>query len=153
GTGAVYVFVRSGSAWSQQAKLTASDGGNGDNFGYSLVLRVNSNTALIGINNTQSAAAAYVFVRSGSAWSQQAKLTASHAVSGDSFGFPVALSADANPSFLGGLATNFGTGAAYVFVRSGSAWSQQAKLIASDGASGDKFGDALALTADGSTAL
>jgi hypothetical protein len=148
GTGAAYVFTRSGSTWSQQAKLTASDGASGDDFGFSVAL--SGSTAVVGADTKNSSTgAAYVFTRSGTTWTQQAKLTASDAAASDSFGFSVAI---ANSTAVVGADTkNSSTGAAYVFVRSGTTWSQQAKLTASDAAANGFFGYSAALS--GSTAV
>ena len=148
--GAAYVFVRSGVAWSPQGELTASDAGGGDQFGSSVAL--SGDTALVGAASKQVGAnewqgAAYVFVRAGVAWSQQGgALTASDAAAGDQFGWSVALSGDT--ALIGALGVNSDQGAAYVFVRSGAAWSQQAELTASDGATGDDFGVSVALSGD-----
>jgi hypothetical protein len=112
-TGAVYVFVRSGTAWSQQAKLTAADGASRDYFGISVAIY--GSTAVVGAPGKNSnAGAAYVFVRSGTAWSQQAKLTAADGASGDNFGFSVAIYR--STGVVGALGKNSNTGAAYVFV-------------------------------------
>ena len=92
--------------------------------------------------------AAYVFARSGTAWSQQAKLTA-RGTSGESLGWSVAIYG--STAVLGAPSNQFDTGAAYVFARSGTAWSQQAKLTAADAASSDDFGGSVALY--GSTAI
>jgi hypothetical protein len=147
-TGAVYAFVHSGSTWTQQAELVASDGVAGDWFGWSVAL--SGTTALIGARGKNSSAGAgYVFVRSGTAWTQQAELVASDAAAGDGFGLSVALSG--TTALIGALAKNSNTGAAYVFVRSGTAWTQQAKVTASDAAAGDQFGTSVALS--GTTAL
>ena len=73
-----------------------------------------------------SSGAAYVFVRSGTTWSQQAELTSSDLASGDEFGASVGISGDT--VVVGSAGSNNYTGAAYVFVRSGTTWSQQAKL-------------------------
>jgi hypothetical protein len=126
-TGAVYVFVRSRGKWSQQAKLTASDGTAGDQFGFSVAIL--GSTAVVSAS-TQNAltGAAYVFVRSSGEWSQQAKLTASDARSDDLFGAAVVISG--STAAMSAPFKNSKTGAAYVFVRSGTAWSQQAKLTA-----------------------
>ena len=151
--GSAYVFVRSGGAWTQQAKLRASDAANGDLFGVSVA--VAGDTAVVGAydDNTVAgvdAGSAYVFVRSGGAWTQQAKLTASDAANGDAFGISVAVAGDtavvgayADDTVAGGDA-----GSAYVFVRSGGAWTQQAKLTASDAANGDAFGISVAVAGD-----
>ncbi|HUO73882.1 MAG TPA: hypothetical protein VMU39_24125, partial [Solirubrobacteraceae bacterium] len=69
--GAVYVFTRSGSTWSEQAKLTASDGGSQDYFGTSIAISPDGGEALIGAPGHQNAGAAYVFTRSGGAWTQE----------------------------------------------------------------------------------
>ncbi len=151
-SGAAYVFTRSGTSWSQQAKLTASDAAIGDQFGNAVSL--DGDTALIGspYNDSTDTGSAYVFTRSGSSWSQQAKLTASDAASYDYFGNAVSLSGDtALISAHGDDDAGSGSGSAYVFTRSGSSWSQQAKLTASDAASYDYFGWAVSLS--GNTAL
>ena len=143
--GATYVFVRSGTTWSQQQKILAPDGISQDYFGTSV--SVVSDTALIGspLSDTpggQDTGAAYVFVRSGTTWSQQQKLVPPDAFMNDRLGYSVALSADT--AVLGAPAgdnvNGFDAGAAYVFVRSGTTWTQQQKLLASDGAGSDGFG-------------
>lgn len=154
--GAVYVFVRSGATWTQQAKLIASDGAAFHNLGSAV--SIDGNTLVAGAhqaeaNGTTFAGAAYVFVRSGSTWSEQAKLVANDAGFSDEFGISVAL--DGDHALIGSRGANVGTasdqGAAYAFVRSGSTWTQEAKLVATDGVAGDLFGAAVAL--DGDTAL
>jgi len=151
--GSAYIFVRSGSSWTQQAKLTASDGAGSDRFGESVA--ISGDYALLGAFNDDvggdtDQGSAYVFVRSGSSWTQQAKLTASDGAAFDSFGSSVAISG--NYALLGALSDDIGgdtdQGSAYVFVRSGSSWTQQAKLTASDGAGGDNFGISVALSGD-----
>ena len=89
-----------------------------------------------------------MFVRSGTAWSQQAELTAADAAANDFFGCSVAISG--STAVVGAPGTTGSTGAAYVFVRSGTAWSQQAELTAADGADFDEFGVSVAIS--GSTA-
>src|SRR6266498_686609 len=133
--GSAYVFVRSGTGWSQQAKLTASDAASGDRFGDAV--GISGNTVVVGASDAASdAGSAYVFVRSGTSWSQQAMLTASDAAVFDLFGRALAVSGDT--AVVGAISddTDAGpdAGSAYVFVRSGTGWSQQAKLTASDAA-------------------
>jgi hypothetical protein len=95
------------------------------------------------------AGAAYVFVRSGTTWSQQAQLLASDAAVLDQFGNSVSLSGDTaivgamNDDITVGLNTVTDAGSAYVFVRSGSSWSEQAHLLASDGFKYDRFGNSV----------
>ncbi len=152
--GSAYVFVRSGSAWTQQAKLIAVDGQTFDYFGFSVAL--SGDTALIGaeqddVGLNPDQGSAYVFVRSGSSWGLQQKLTASSdGAVGDLFGASVALSGDT--ALMGAPGVDFGEyfhqGAAYVFTRSGTTWSQQAKLTTDDKVGEDYFGSAVALSAD-----
>lgn len=143
--GAVYTFGRSGPTWTQESKITAADGGSGDFFGSSVSL--SGDTLLVGAWGLGTrTGAAYVFVRSGSTWVQQAKLTASDGVSNDQFGSRVALSGDT--AVVSAVAKNSYVGAVYVFVRSGTTWTQQTKLLASDGATNDAFGVGLALQGD-----
>ncbi|HCE94016.1 MAG TPA: integrin [Acidovorax sp.] len=180
--GAVYVFTRIGSTWSQQAYVKASNTGADDHFGFSVALSDDGNTLAVGAyweasnatgingdqaNNSASAAgAAYVFIRSGSTWSQQAYVKASNTQSGDLFGTSVALSRDGSTLAVGAYweasnatgingdqANNSASaaGAVYVFIRSGSTWSQQAYVKASNTQSGDLFGFSVALSSDGST--
>jgi hypothetical protein len=147
--GAAYVFVRSGTTWSQQAELTPSDSADGDEFGWSVA--VHGSTAVVGADQAAGAAgAAYVFVRSGDAWLQRAKLTAPDPAANDSFGYSAAISG--STAVIGAPGDNSNTGAAYVFVHSaGTGWSRQATLIASDAASGAELGYSVALY--GSTAV
>ena len=126
----------------QKAKLTASDGSTGSDFGNSVA--ISGSTAVVGAPIENSAAgAAYVFVHSGSTWLQQAKLTASDGVACDRLGSSVAISG--STVVLGAYFRNSGTGAAYVFTRSGSTWSQRTELTASDGVPGHDFGYSVAL--------
>jgi hypothetical protein len=140
GTGAAYVFVTLGTTWSQQAKLTASDGAPNDLFG--IAVAISGSTALVGATHKNSnAGAAYVFVRSGTTWSQQAMLTASDGAANAFFGISVGLSGSS------AVVGAYGRGAAYVFAHSGTSWSQQAELIASDGFGSDIFGYRVAISA------
>jgi autotransporter-associated beta strand protein len=149
--GAAYVFAEPGSGWAnmtQTAKLTASDGADGDWFGDSV--SISGDTVVVGapeVNGAQGAA--YVFTGSGSAWTQTAKLTASDGAEGYYFGCSVSISGNtvtvgARCAKVGGSA---GEGAAYVFTEPGSSWAdttQTAKLTASDGAAG--FGSSVSVT-------
>jgi hypothetical protein len=144
--GAAYVFARSGTGWSQQAEFKGRH--HGQLLGDSVA--VSGSTAVIGVEGSNSlTGAAYVFARSGSKWTRQATLTASDHAATDQFGGSVAVSGSA--AVVGAFRKNNFTGAAYVFVRSGGKWSQQAKLTAPDHATGDAFGAAVAIY--GPTAL
>jgi len=142
-SGSAYVFTRSGTSWTQQAKLLATDGASEDRFGWSV--SIDGNTGLIGAawddDKGNDAGSAYVFTRSGTSWTQQAKLLATDGAAGDSFGISVSFAGDTG---LIGAAWDDDkgndAGSAYVFTRSGTSWTQQAKLLATDGAAGDSFG-------------
>jgi len=150
-SGSAYIFTRSGTTWTQQAKLTASDGATNDLFGGAVA--VDGDTAVIGApeddDSGNSSGSAYVFTRSGTTWAQQAKLAAGDAAALDRFGFSVAV--DADSAVIGAhLDDDNGgaSGSAYVFTRSGTSWTQQRKLTASDRAASDRFGISVAMDAD-----
>jgi FG-GAP repeat len=157
------VFTRSGSTWTQQGgKLTGGgeigDGPGNENgkFGTIVALSADGNTALIGgWNDDTSKGAAWVFTRAGSTWSQQGpKLTGAGEIGEGRFGVAVALSADGDRALIGGLYDNGARGAAWVFTRSGSTWTQEGgKLTGADGSGESEFGTNVALSADGDTAL
>jgi hypothetical protein len=151
--GSAYVFVRNGTLWTQQAQLTASGGEAGDEFGWSLDLC--GDTAIVGAPSDGNGAntkqgSAGVFIRNGMTWTQQFQLTADDGAAFDYFGYSVALSHDT--AIVGALHDSMGAnlyqGSAYAFVRFGVTWAQQAKLAAADGASSDSFGWSVALSDD-----
>lgn len=178
GSGAAYVFGRSGTTWTQSAYLKAHNPGASDVFGYSVA--AHGDTVVVGAYQEDSAAtsvngngadntateagAAYVFVNTSGVWSQQAYLKAANAQAGDLFGWSVALSNDtvvvgapnedsAASSINGNAADNTApsAGAAYVFARSGVIWTQQAYLKAANAEAVDLFGQSVAL--DGASVL
>jgi hypothetical protein len=153
--GSAYVFVRSGTVWSLEQKLVASDPLSDDNFGRYVSL--SGETALVGApidGNTAAAqlgaGSAYVFVRSGTTWSEQQKLAPSDGLPGDAFGQALGLSGDT--AVVGAprddLATGADVGSAYTFTRSGTTWSQQAKLFDVGPTGADYFGLAIAVLDD-----
>ncbi|MBD8526798.1 FG-GAP repeat protein [Pseudomarimonas arenosa] len=154
--GSAHVFKRSAGNWAAQKKLTASDGTEGDWFGYAVA--ISSDTAIIGalfddINGDVDRGAAYVFARVGDSWVFEDKLSALDGAAGDRFGHAVAVSGDTAlvGAYLDQIGANASQGSAYVFVRESNAWEQQQKLVSADGAAGDRFGIAVAM--DGDTAL
>ncbi len=147
-SGSVHMFVRSQSTWTEAQKLTAGDAAASDYFGYAVGLE--GNALLVGAHYDDDrgadSGAAYAFVRNGIYWTEVQKLTASDGAEDDRFGSAVSL--DGATSLVGApyhSAAGEGSGAAYLFVRSGSAWTEALKLTASDGASGDWFGIAVSL--------
>ncbi len=143
-SGSAYVFFYSGTAWEEDAKLTASDGGPFDLFGQAVA--VAGDTALVGAEGDDGlSGSAYVFFYNGMVWEEDAKLTASDGAQGDLFGRSVAVAGD---TALVGADDQTGAGAVYVFRHDGMNWSEEAKLMASDGAQGDLFGRSLAVAGD-----
>jgi hypothetical protein len=151
-SGAVYVFQRNGGLWSEAARLTANDPTTFDHFGASVAL--DGGTLAVGaeLDNAGGGSfsgSAYVFVHSGGAWMQQAKLVPPGLAANDLCGTSIALDGDrivvgAPQHDPNGL---FNAGAAWVFERAGGAWNLAAKLAPLDGAAGDRFGNAVAADA------
>jgi hypothetical protein len=158
--GAAYIFTRSGSTWTQQAKLMASDASASDNFGQSCSISSDGNTCIVGAayedTGGTDAGASYIFTRSGSTWTQQAKLMASDAQANDLFGYSCSISGDGNACVVGARyedTNGDNAGAAYIFTKSGSTWTQHAKLMASDGQADDWFGYSCSISSDGNTCI
>ena len=175
-SGAVYVFTRTGGAWTQQAYLKGHNTEAGDQFGVSVA--VEGDTLAVGAigeaseaccinhdgsnNNAPGSGAVYVFTRTAGVWSQQAYVKASNA--GGLFGYGLALAGDTlavGAPFEASNATGVNgneadnsaplAGAVYVFTRTGGNWTQQAYLKASNTDAGDRFG--LGLDLDGDTVV
>jgi len=173
--GAVYVFIRNGTGWSQQAYIKASNTDALDHFGTSLAL--SGDTLAVGAdledsnatgidgdeqeNSLSSSGAVYIYTRSGTQWSQQAYIKASNTDAGDRFGISVALSGDtlavganqedSNATGIGGVQNDNSrdnAGAVYVFTRDAETWSQEAYIKASNTDAGDSFGTSIALFGD-----
>jgi len=154
GPGAAYVFVEPSGGWknkTQTAKLTASDGQNHDGFGTAVAISgktvaVGSPYASIGSNSEQGAA--YVFVSSGSKWTQTAKFSSSDGDAYDTFGSSVAVAGSTVVAGEPGatINSNGDQGAAYVFLKSDGTWQQAAKLTASNGTHGDNLGHSVAIS-------
>jgi uncharacterized repeat protein (TIGR01451 family) len=151
-SGAAYVFLRTGSSWSQQQKLLPADLAAEDRFGASVAL--DGDTVILGASDDDTgvgidAGSAYVFTRAGGAWSQQQKLLSPTAAAYDYFGTAVALSADVAvvgaPGVDGG--SSYDTGIAFVYERSGGAWSQTATLAPPSPGSGARYGTAVGVAA------
>jgi len=136
--------------WSQQqVPLTASDGYANDLFGTSIAM--SADTAVIGVPGGYGGkGAAYVFIQSSGTWNYQATLTVPGGLSGDSFGFSVAISG--NTVVVGAPGTNNGQGTAYAFVQGDGTWSAEGfPLVSAEGGGAISFGSSVAL--DGSTVL
>ena len=180
--GAVYVYARTGATWTKQAYLKASHTNPGAVFGVSLGISEDGSTLAVGATGESSnatgidgnqansseadAGAAYVFVRVGTTWTQQAYVKASNTAVGVAFGYALALAGDGNTlavsaifeaSSAVGINGNQAdmsaseSGATYVFVRAGTTWTQQAYVKASNTNVDDEFGGSVALSGDGNT--
>jgi hypothetical protein len=156
-TGAVYVFVRDGDTWRQQAYLKGQDPQWEDFFGWSVA--ISGDTLVVGTPSEEDTGSAYVFVRDGEIWSQQTRLKASNIDADDHFGTSVAIlgntvavGARLEDSSSDGIAANqsdnsaYSAGAVYLFERQGDSWSQTLYIKADKSESGDEFGYSLALT-------
>ena len=152
--GAVWVFTRTGSTWTQQAVLEGSNDPD-VHFGRSVALSSDGNTALIGDPNTEhSVGAAWIFTRTGSTWAESEELVGGGENGPGEFGARVALSGDADTALIGGWADHNDAGAAWVFTRVGSSWVQQGAKLLGGGESGEgEFGHSVALSGDGGSAL
>ena len=171
--GAVWAFTRSAGKWSQQgAKITAKGecctGAEGGEFGWSIALSAAGTTALIGapieeeMGHAGELGSVYAFTRSGETWSQQgSRIVPTGEIGEGQFGLSVALSAEGNTALVGAPWDNNahgfgpGTGAAWVFTRSGKKWSQQGEKLTGEGESGREaqFGHSVALSSEGNLAL
>ncbi len=150
--GAAYVFVREDDTWNQQAYLKPDNTGYHDFFAQSVA--ISGDTIVVGARREdgeyEDSGAAYVFTREEGNWSQQDYLKASNADEGDLFGYSVAISEDSivvGAPYENDEGVHYG-GAGYVFVRDGSTWSEQARIIASNGDPGDFFGISVDISGD-----
>ena len=153
--GAIYVFSRTGTTWSQEAKLLEGDVANGDYFGSVVAINYDGTRIISGSYNkagTYAAqGAAYIYLRTGTTWAQEAKLLAGDPAANDYFGSSVSISNDGSRVAIGAynklaLASQ---GAAYIYLRSGTTWGQEAKLLIADPAANDYFGKSISLSGDG----
>ena len=183
GSGAIYVFSRTGGNWAQTAYLKASNAEAGDSLGYAIAISQDGNTIAGGaadedcytpginppgcdndVKLDSSTGAAYVFVRNGGTWTQQAFIKSSHPNKEDWFGSRLTLSGDGNTLAVGAQLENGGSkgingkqddlsaedsGALYLFTRTGTTWVQKAYIKASNAEAYDEFGSAMALSKDG----
>jgi hypothetical protein len=170
-SGAVYVFSRADTVWSQQAYIKASNTERLDHFGERVALSGDGRTLAVatpledsnasgvdntGVDDSFESGAVYVFANAGQ-WTQQAYIKASNTGEGDLFGSSLALDADGSTLAVGAIREDSrndeaaNSGAVYVFGRVATTWSEQGYLKASNTQADDEFGSAVALSADGST--
>ena len=148
-SGSAYVFRRQGTNWVEEAKLTASDGASGDNFGISV--STSGDFIAVGARNDDDmgndSGSVYVFRRDKDTWIQDAKLHASDGEASAKFGSTVAIQGDT--IVVGAYLHGFNNpGSAYVFRRVGDAWIEEASLVPSDLGPNDNFGFSVAISGD-----
>ena len=154
--GAAYVFALSGSSWSEQAKIQASDIAAGDLFGYCVDINSDGTKIVIGAKNEDTGAtdagAAYVYTYSSGTWGSEQKIQASDKQANSEFGGTAAFNTDGTKLIVGAYHEDTGandSGAAYIFAYDGSNWNEVVKLKAYDGAADDDFGFSVAISGDG----
>lgn len=161
-SGSARVFVRASTSWTEEAVLIPSSRAPNDGTGGAVALSADGRYALVGttfgdVGGVGNAGVATVFVRSGSSWTEQAQLFHPSPSANDFFGTSVSLSAAGDRALVGALyddAPASDAGSAAVFVRTGASWAMEGGLlVASDGAASDVFGQAVALSPDGTHAV
>ena len=150
-TGAVYIYRRSGGAWKQQQKIEAADGKKRDNFGHSVDI-FGEHLIVSAYLDDSKAGSAYIFIRNGDRWRQQAKLTGNDTAKGDNFGEAVAFAGNENGVDFAIVGAPNNThngkksGAAYIFVHDGGNWTEETKLVSADAQTSDFIGDAVSIS-------
>lgn len=148
GFGTVYVYFRNSSGlWNLEQKLAPNDLAE-DNFGCTVGVDETGTRAIVGAYEKAGGGAAYIFIRNGTFWSQEAKLLGTGTVNGDNFGAVASISADGLRAVVGARLMG-GNGAAFVYTRTGTSWSVEKKLSSSDLAAGDQFGSAMSIDGTG----
>ena len=155
GAGAAYVYAKPDTGWAHAqapAKLTSPEGAASRRFGHAV--SISGDMIVVGAPGGDGAGAAYVFTKPGTGWtatSTAARLTASDGAAGDRFGYSVSSSGSSVLVGAPGSESGDDAGAAYTFIRPAAGWkdtSSAAKLTAADGAAGDWFGHAVAVSGE-----
>ncbi len=156
-TGAAWIYTLTGNAWTQQGNKLVGTGAVGKAWqGTSVALSADGNTAIVGGQYDDSyMGAVWIYTRSGNTWTQQgSKLVGTGAVRVSYQGCAVALSADGNTALVGAYQDDSSIGAAWIYTRTGSSWTQQGSKLVGTGAVGvANQGVSVALSADGNTAI
>jgi hypothetical protein len=155
-TGAAWVFTQSGGVWTQQGSKLVGTGSNGAEQGASVALSYDGNTAIVGGPAQSPGGAVWIYTRSGGVWTEQASALSANSDLNASQGMSVSLSADGNTALVGAPNDTAGTGAAWVFTRSGGVWTLQnpsTPLVGTGAVGNASSGYSVALSADGKTAI
>ena len=161
GTGAVYCFTNNGPIWTQQDKFFASDGAGSDYFGIDISMSKDGKTVIVGSyyddDKGTNSGSAYIFGRSGTTWTYQAKLVASDILANDFFGWSVDISDDGNTAIIGaynGDGRIAGSGSVYIYTRDESmTWTYQVELTNTSALANDQCGYRVSISGDGRSAL
>ena len=150
-SGSAYVFRNDGMSWTEEAKLTPSDGAECDRFGFSV--SISGDDAIVGAytddDNEWDSGSAYVFHNDGISWTEEAKLIPGDGTEDDYFGFSVSISGDCVIAGAYGDDDNGrDSGSAYTFRYDGTSWTEEAKLIPGDGTEDDYFGFSVSISGD-----
>jgi gliding motility-associated-like protein len=155
--GATWIFTRTGNTWTQQGSKLVGTGNIGASpfMGSSVAISANGNTALMGgYNDNNDQGATWVFTRSGTTWTQQAKLVGTGNVGQAFQGYSASLSADGNTAAISGAGDNSSTGAFWIFKRTGTTWAQEGSKKTGTGGIGFSLqGQSMSLSADGHTLI
>jgi hypothetical protein len=160
--GAAYIFTRGGETWTEQQKIQAGDAGTNDQFGISVSISNDGDTAIVGADledgGGDQRGAAYIFTRSGVDWTQTQKLTGSDGADYDAFGYSVAISTDGSTAIVGAYFHDHNeaftyNGSSYIFTRSGEVWTEQQELVTDNLTDGAQFGYAVSISGNGNTVV
>jgi hypothetical protein len=147
--GAIYIFKRSGDAWTEEQRITALDGVAGDVFGGSFDFTENGDRiATVATIASGTEGVAYVFSRSGTTWTEEQRIVRTDGAAGDYLA-AVKIAGDGTRLVLGTQFASSSQGRAYVFSRSGTTWTEEQRLTVADGESGDRYGSAVAIDGAG----
>ncbi len=160
-SGGAYVYYYNGSAYALQASLYGADTTSNDFFGNSVSLSHDGSYLAVGAigeyTSTNPHGTVYVYVRSANSWSQQQKITAATASSGDLFGHSLAMSADGYTLAIGSSSADdtatSNKSSVSIFKRTGSVWALEGSLLKSGSGTSEYFGHSLSMSFDGDTLL
>ncbi len=147
-TGSVYFFMREGDSWSEAAKFTPH-GHPIDHCNFGGSIDISGDYVIVGsVYENWASGAAYIFHYDGNSWDEEAKFTAKDNARQDRFGSAVSM--DGDYAIVGAIEKDKrdGAGSAYIFKREGAAWTEQAKISASDGSAWDFFGISVYISGD-----
>jgi hypothetical protein len=154
--GSAHVFVRTGSTWARETTFSGTGFGAVE-LGAAVALTSLGDRALVGAPGDGVGGRVRVYARAGSTWTLEATLAAPDGAAGDGMGTAVAFDGNGTRALLGAPTDTTSAGAvagsARMFARAGTTWTQEAALVAPDGAAGDQFGQSVALSSTGDRAL